>query len=109
MPAVGRHREEESARGQQDRLQAQYLMDLVFTNNFELVSSIKCEDWKSLSDHRLVVVEISQPAGKEETKGRERDSRPFFPVGLPPCIRGVGRRDAGGEGAFCQYPGGLWW
>lgn len=71
MPAVGRHREEESARGQQDRLQAQYLMDLVFTNNFELVSSIKCEDWKSLSDHRLVVVEISQPAGKEETKGRE--------------------------------------
>ena len=25
MPAVGRHREEESARGKQDRLQAQYL------------------------------------------------------------------------------------
>ena len=44
---------------------------LSLTNNFELVSSIKCEDWKSLSDHRLVVVEISQPAGKEKTKGRE--------------------------------------
>ena len=78
VPLVEKHREEETSGGKQERLQAQQLLnlaskhylvqevdrathsieilDLVFTNNCELVSSIGLEDWPAFSDHKLVVV-----------------------------------------------------
>ena len=76
VPLVAGHREEETAGGKQDRLQAKQLidlcskhcllqevdkathavevLDLVFTNNCELVGSTVVEDWPSFTDHRLV-------------------------------------------------------
>ena len=81
VPDVAGHHEEEPAGGKQDRLQAQQLidlaekhcllqevdkpthsieiLDLVFTNNCELVSSVLVEDWTSFTDHRLVIVHTS--------------------------------------------------
>ena len=77
VPVVAGHRDDETAGGKQDRLQAQKLtdlatkhsllqqvehathavemLDLVFTNNCELVSSTLAEDWAAFSDHRLVI------------------------------------------------------
>ena len=78
---VENHREEETSGGKQDRLQAQQLLDLaskhclvqevdrpthsveildlVFTNNCELVNHIAMEDWPAFTDHKLVVVSTS--------------------------------------------------
>jgi hypothetical protein len=75
---VEKHREEETSGGKQDRLQAQQLLDLaskhclvqeverpthsievldlVFTNNCELVNNIVLEAWPAFTDHKLVVV-----------------------------------------------------
>ena len=87
VPVVAGHREEETAGGKQDRLQAQHLvdladkhfllqevdkathlievLDLVFTNNCELVSSVVAQDWTSFTDHRLVFVSTSYQSLQE--------------------------------------------
>jgi hypothetical protein len=81
VPIVAGHRDSETAGGKQDRLQAQQLidlstkysllqevgqathaaevLDLVFTNNCELVSSIDVEDWTAFTDHRLVIASVN--------------------------------------------------
>ena len=78
VPIVAGHRENETAGGKQDRLQAKQLvdmaskhfllqeveqpthaaevLDLVLTNNCELVSSILVEDWAAFLDHRLLTI-----------------------------------------------------
>ena len=77
VPIVAGHRGRETAGGKQDRLQAQQLielstnhsllqevdqathaaeiLDLVFTNNCELLSSINLQEWRSFTDHKLVI------------------------------------------------------
>ena len=74
VPTVASHREEETAGGKQDRLQAQQLidmaskhfllqevlepthavevLDLVFSNNCELISGVTVESWPSFTDHK---------------------------------------------------------
>ena len=81
VPIVANHREEETENGKQDRLQAQQLidlaskhcmlqeveepthlvevLDLVFTNNSEIVVNINVESWPAFTDHKLVVVTTS--------------------------------------------------
>ena len=76
FPLVANHRVEETSGGKQDRLQAQRLvefaakhcllqvvegithgvecLDLIWTNNCDMVSSCECESFSQLSDHRLV-------------------------------------------------------
>jgi hypothetical protein len=84
--------DDETAGGKQDRLQAEKLidlaskhallqqvdkathavetLDLVFTNNCELVSSTEVEDWPAFSDHRLVIVHTYFKL-KEENRVKE--------------------------------------
>ena len=92
VPTVAGHRDGETAGGKQDRLQAEKLidlaskhallqqvdkathavetLDLVFTNNCELVSSTEVEDWPAFSDHRLVIVHTYFKL-KEENRVKE--------------------------------------
>ena len=88
VPLVASHREEETLGGKQDRLQAQQLvdmaskhflvqevvepthaievLDLVFTNNCELVSEVNVESWPAFSDHKLIVMDTTfQPPQKK--------------------------------------------
>ena len=87
-PGQAGHREGESQGGKQDRLQAQKLvdlarkfcllqevekpthnvemLDLVFTNNCELVNSTEVEDWPSFTDHRLVTCHCNYRHKKSE-------------------------------------------
>ena len=88
VPLVAGHREEETAGGKQDRLQAQQLidlankhcllqevdlathaveiLDLVFTNNCELLSSVVVESWSQFSDHNLVIANTTFQLGHSE-------------------------------------------
>ena len=88
VPLVAGHREGETAGGKQDRLQAQQLidlankhcmlqevdhathaveiLDLVFTNNCELLSSVKVESCDRFSDHRLVISNTTYQLGQSE-------------------------------------------
>ena len=81
FPEVANHREGETVGGKQDRLQASQLidlalkhsliqqvdqathavevLDLVFTNDSDLVSSVHVEDWPSFSDHKVVTLDVS--------------------------------------------------
>ena len=92
VPIVAGHREGETAGGKQDRLQAQQLielstkhsllqevdqtthaaeiLDLVFTNNCELLSSINLQDWRSFTDHKLVIANVNYMF-KQESPVRE--------------------------------------
>ena len=85
---VAGHREGETAGGKQDRLQAQQLidlankhcllqevdqathaveiLDLVFTNNCELLSSVKVESCDKFSDHKLVISNATYQLGQSE-------------------------------------------
>ena len=94
VPVVGRHREGETAGGKQDRLQAQHLvdlankhcllqevlepthgievLDLVFTNNSEIVSGVKCEGWSCFTDHHLVLIETSLQLGNDQPNYEEQ-------------------------------------
>ena len=89
VPHVAGHRETETAGGKQDRLQAQHLidlatkhsllqevdqvthgveiLDLVFTNNCELLSSIAVENWPIFTDHRLVVASTNYQHSQQDT------------------------------------------
>ena len=81
VPRVASHRDGESLGGKQDRLQAQKLadlagkfclsqevdkpthnaevLDLVFTNNYELVNNIEVESFPSFTDHSVVTCHCS--------------------------------------------------
>ena len=94
VPLVASHREEETAGGKQDRLQAQQLidlankyfliqeilepthatevLDLVFTNNCELVCGTHLENWTAFTDHRLVVVDTTFKVATETTTLEEQ-------------------------------------
>ena len=76
VPVVAGHRDSETLGGKQDRLQAAKLcdlatnhsliqqvdqpthgaeiLDLIFTNNPDLISSVSVESWPSFTDHKLV-------------------------------------------------------
>ena len=90
VPSVARHREGETAGGKQDRLQASHLislatkhcliqqvdivthaveiLDLVFTNDGDLVSNVQAEDWPSFSDHKLVTLDVCYKNNSEKTQ-----------------------------------------
>ena len=81
VPQVAGHRQGETVGGKQDRLQAQQLvdlatknclsqevdlpthsveiLDLIFTNNCELVSNSTVEKWSAFSDHNLVICQTA--------------------------------------------------
>ena len=81
VPSVADHREGETVGGNQDRLQASQLinlaskhsliqqvdmathaieiLDLVFTNDADLVSSVQADDWPSFTDHKLITIDVS--------------------------------------------------
>ena len=87
-PLVANHREGETAGGKQDRLQAQQLidlaskyslqqevntpthaveiLDLVFSNNCELLTSVVSEKWDKFSDHNLVIASTTYQHGLDE-------------------------------------------
>ena len=80
-PIVHNHREGEILGGKQDRLQASQLidlaskhsmiqqvdkvthgreiLDLVFTNDCDLISSVEVEDWPTFTDHKLINLSVS--------------------------------------------------
>ena len=90
----------ETAGGKQDRLQAQQLidmaskhsllqevleptysveiLDLIFTNNCELVSSVSTETWSTITDHRLIVVNTSFSSNSDDHRSNSS------------CVRQVG-------------------
>ena len=94
VPLVAGHRDEETAGGKQDRLQAQQLidlsskfcllqevdkpthivelLDLVFTNNCDLVCSTEVEDWPAFTDHRLVICHSNYNFRKNESVQEEQ-------------------------------------
>ena len=81
VPLVHNHREVATADGKQDRLQAAKLcdlatkfslvqkvsepthgteiLDLIFTNDPDLVSSVSVESWPRMTDHRVVTANVS--------------------------------------------------
>ena len=94
VPLVAGHREGETVGGKQDRLLANQLidlsskycllqeidrlthavelLDLVFTNNCDLVSSTVVEDWPSFTDHRLVTCLSTYNYRKQESDQEEQ-------------------------------------
>ena len=93
-PIVANHREGETVGGKQDRLQARQLMDiaskhsllqqvdqvthaieildLIFTNDSDLVSSILTEDWPSFSDHKLITVDVTYKSSEDSSYSEEQ-------------------------------------
>ena len=89
VPYVGGHWDIETAEGKQDRLQAQHLvdfcvkhslqqevdqvthgveiLDLLFSNNCELVNSVGVEGWESFTAHKIVTVNTNYQYSKQET------------------------------------------
>ena len=81
VPLVSNHREAETAEAKQDRLQAARLcdlavkhcliqqvdlpthgteiLDLIFTNDQDLISSVSAESWPRFTDHRIVKASVS--------------------------------------------------
>ena len=94
VPIVAGHREGETVGGKQDRLQAQQLidlstkhsllqvvdqathaveiLDLVFSNNCDLVSSIAVEDWTAFTDHKLVIANSNYQYKQEDPVREEQ-------------------------------------
>ena len=90
VPIVSNHRDAVTAGGKQDRLQASRLcdlairhclmqqvdqithgteiLDLIFTNNSDLISTVAVESWPSFSDHKLVIACTSFDIGTEPDK-----------------------------------------
>ena len=48
------------------------VLDLVFSNNCELVSGVKVENWTAFTDHRLVVVSTTYQTPTEEAVQEEQ-------------------------------------
>ena len=87
VPLVANHREGETAEGKQDRLQAarfcdiamrhcliqqvdkpthgSEILDLILTNNHELVSTVSVESWPRFTDHRVVTAHVSFQLGAD--------------------------------------------
>ena len=85
VPIVQNHREGEVSNGKQDRLQASKfcdlavkhsliqqidqpthgneILDLVLTNNCDLINSFHAESWPAFSDHKLVTIDVSYKFG----------------------------------------------
>ena len=90
VPIVAGHRADETVGGKQDRLQAAKLcdfatkysmaqqvdqpthgvevLDLIFTNNPDLISSVAVEPWPAFTDHKLVTAFTSFALGTEPGK-----------------------------------------
>ena len=93
-PIVANHREGETAGGKQDRLQARHLidmaskhsllqqvdqvthaveiLDLMFTNDSDLVSSVQTEDWPTFSDHRLITLDVTYRSSNDPSYSVEQ-------------------------------------
>ena len=85
VPLVSNHRDGESVEGKQDRLQAAKLcdlavkhsliqqvdkpthgveiLDLIFSNDQDLISSVSVESWPRFTDHKLVTACVSYQLG----------------------------------------------
>ena len=85
VPIVSGHRDSETAEGKQDRLQAARLcdlavkhsliqkvdvpthgieiLDLIFSNDHDQVSSVSVESWPRFTDHKLVTANVSYQLG----------------------------------------------
>ena len=94
IPIVGNHREADTVGGKRDRLQAQHLidlaskfslqqevdrathaveiLDLVFTNNPDIVSGINIEDWPDFTDHRVLEVSTTFKSGRSFTNSEKQ-------------------------------------
>ena len=88
VPLVAAHRDGETVGGKQDRLQAAKLcdlatrhsllqqvdqpthgveiLDLIFSNNPDLFSSVSVEAWPSITDHKIVTVFTSFQLGSDQ-------------------------------------------
>ena len=88
FPLVANHRENETQDGKQDRLQAHKLvelaakhcllqvvdgathaaecLDLIWTNNCDLVSSCQLEDYQHFSDHKLLTANTTYKFNQKE-------------------------------------------
>ena len=94
VPIVAGHRDGKTAGGKQDRLQAQQLvdlaskhcllqevecpthaveiLDLVFSNNCELLSSVAVENWDTFTDHRLVIAHTTYQYRQEDQEREQQ-------------------------------------
>ena len=94
VPLVAGHREGETVGGKQDRLQAQKLLDLtskysllhqvdknthivevldlIFTNNSDLVNNISVEDWPTFTDHKIVICSTTYNFKQDDTVSDEQ-------------------------------------
>ena len=52
------------------------ILDLVFTNNCELLSSVLVESWDRFSDHKLVISNTTYQLGKSEMLLEQQDTVP---------------------------------
>ena len=90
VPIIAGHREDETVGGKQDRLQAAKLcdfatkhslmqqvdqpthgsevLDLIFTNNQDMISSVTVESWPTFTDHNLVTSFTSFVMGSQPEK-----------------------------------------
>ena len=88
FPLVANHRQEETSQGKQDRLQAQKLvdlaakhcllqvvegathgvecLDLIWTNNWDLVSSCNLDTFSQFSDHKMVTASTTFKINQKE-------------------------------------------
>ena len=100
MPLVANHRENETLEGKQDRLQAQHLvefaskhnliqqvdkvthgteiLDLIFTNDHELISNIEVADWPQFTDHKVVTASVTY---QDKTDTSEQEETHLLDVG----------------------------
>ena len=89
VPIVSNHRDGETAGGKQDRLQAAKLcdlavkfsliqqvdqpthgieiLDLIFSNDQDLVSSVSVEAWPRFTDHKIVTANVSYQVGEDHS------------------------------------------
>ena len=94
FPLVAGHRQEETLDGKQDRLQAHHLvqfaarhflqqevegpthaaecLDLIWTNNWDLVSSCEREDCGKFSDHKLITANTTYKINNEDADLEEQ-------------------------------------
>ena len=94
LPEVKHHRVAETCDGKRDRLQAQLLvdlatkhclnqevdrpthavevLDLVFSNNPDIVTAPSEEDWPQFTDHRIVSVQTSFRLSRDTTESEEQ-------------------------------------
>ena len=89
VPIVSNHRDGETVGGKQDRLQAAKLcdlalkfsliqqvdqpthgieiLDLIFSNDQDLVSSVSVEAWPRFTDHKIVTANVSYQVGDDHS------------------------------------------